>query len=172
MQFWLLAMVTGFRAWLWCPCWVWLGQKLKQSSPPSWCLELHTPKELTHSWLYFVGRLVNASPKPKGFRMSWFSTFCCLVSNETTWLGKVTYSIFYVWEGTTVSCFESSWYCLLEFTVKKKERKKKVLENLQGLKTNARLPLFCNGPGCEIIRLQNTGGVLRVDFSDKISFRL
>lgn len=53
-----------------------------------------------------------------------------------------------------------------------RKEKKKVLENLQGFKKNARLPLFCNGPGCETIRLQNTGGVLRVDFSDKISLRL
>lgn len=45
--------------------------------------------------------------------------------------------------------------------------KKKVLKNLQGIFfffLKAPLPLFCNGCGCEIIRLKNTGGVLRVEF--------
>lgn len=32
--------------------------------------------------------------------------------------------------------------------------------------------VFCNGSGCEIIKLKTTGGVARVDFSDKISLRL
>lgn len=50
---------------------------------------------------------------------------------------------------------------------RKKKGKKKVLKNLQRFKKKkkkAPLPLFCNGRGCEIIRLKNTGGVLRVEF--------
>lgn len=61
--------------------------------------------------------------------------------------------------------------------MEKKKKGKKVLKNLQGFKKNKNkktphLLLFCNGPGCEIIRLKNTAGVLRVAFSDKISLRL
>ena len=60
-------------------------------------------------------------------------------------------------------------------TLWRKKKGKKVLKNLQGLKKKKKkthLLLFCNGPGCEIIRLKNTAGVLRVAFSDKISLRL
>lgn len=43
--------------------------------------------------------------------------------------------------------------------------KKKFLKISRDLKKKkAPLPLFCNGRGCEIIRLKNTGGVLRVEF--------
>lgn len=67
---------------------------------------------------------------------------------------------------------EYSWNCLLDYTMKKQDRKKKLHKNHEGFFFNAHVPLFCNGSGCEIIRLKNTGGVVRVDFSDKISLRL
>ena len=61
-------------------------------------------------------------------------------------------------------------------TLLRKNKWKKVLKNLQGLKKKKKqqthLLLFCNGPGCEIIRPKNTAGMLRVAFSDKISLRL
>lgn len=88
-----------------------------------------------------------------------------------TRLRKVTYFILYVREGTIVSRF-SVFLTLFTWVHCEEKRKKKFLKISRDLKKNARLPLFCNGPGCETIRLQNTGGVLRVDFSDKISLRL
>lgn len=64
--------------------------------------------------------------------------------------------------------FPETVYC------EEKRKEKKVLKNLQGLKKKKKthLLLFCNGPGCEIIRPKNTAGMLRVAFSDKISLRL
>lgn len=63
--------------------------------------------------------------------------------------------------------FPETVYC------EEKRKEKKVLKNLQGLKKKkTHLLLFCNGPGCEIIRPKNTAGMLRVAFSDKISLRL